>query len=273
MASQERRPPFGDLPAVDPQAAIRYHLHIRHVGPHADPGAGRDQGLGVDRRDVGLRLLGVRHPFLGHRPVRLLLRNVHRVLGRALLLREDRRARAPDRELHHRCAREDDPRDGRHHGLLDAHLCASAVAGGARDRASTWRRIEQGQQADSFGRAGGLDPRRQAAARAGVGREGRRYGRHDRDRHDHHVRVQPSARRHAHHRGPLHRGDADARRRRAGGVRRAGRARGHVVRARVDSARPVPDEGPGREGACTRPARAGGRGTSTTGASAGAGTT
>ena len=25
MASQERRPPFGDLPAVDPQAAIRYH--------------------------------------------------------------------------------------------------------------------------------------------------------------------------------------------------------------------------------------------------------
>jgi phenylacetate-CoA ligase len=25
MAAQERRPPFGDLPAVDPQAAIRYH--------------------------------------------------------------------------------------------------------------------------------------------------------------------------------------------------------------------------------------------------------
>ena len=100
--------------------------HLRHDRPHAAARARRHEGLGVDRRDVGLRPLGLRAAPGRRRPVRVLLRHVHRVLGRALRVREDRLPRALDRQRHDRIAGQEHRRHGRHHGLLDADLRAAA---------------------------------------------------------------------------------------------------------------------------------------------------
>ncbi len=67
--------------------------HLRHQRPHAHPRPRRHEGLGVDRGDVVLWLLGLRRASERHGLLRLRLRLVHRLLGRALRLREDRRAR------------------------------------------------------------------------------------------------------------------------------------------------------------------------------------
>ena len=66
----------------------------------------------------------------------------------------------------------------------------------------------EGQPADPVRRAGGVDPADQGADRGAVGRQGVRHRGHDRDRHDHGVRVLAPARRDAHHRGPRDRGGA-----------------------------------------------------------------
>ena len=60
----------------------------------------------------------------GRRLVRVLLRDLHRVLGCALCLREDRLPGALHRQRHDRVARQEHRRPGRDHGLLDADLCA-----------------------------------------------------------------------------------------------------------------------------------------------------
>ena len=69
------------------------------------------------------------------------------------------------------------------------------------------------------GEPAGLDPADQGADRGAVGRQGLRHRRHDRDRHDHGVRVRPPAGRHPHHRGPRDRGGHRPRDARAGRLR------------------------------------------------------
>ncbi|MFO1076879.1 MAG: hypothetical protein U1E73_04035 [Planctomycetota bacterium] len=66
-----------------------------------------------------------------------------------------------------------------------------------------------------------------------MGWQVRRHRRHDRDRHDHDLRVRPPARRPAHHRRPLHRGGARPGDRRARRLRRTRRTRRDVVRPRL----------------------------------------
>ena len=204
MEGQLEHPPYGPILAAPEESAIRYHLTSGTTGQDADPGARLDEGLGVDRRDVVLRLLGLRHPALGRRLLRVLLRDVRRLLGRALRVREDRLPRAPRRQHDDRGAREADPRHERDRRLLDADLRAAHGAGGARPGHRPRQR--PGEAPDPVGRAGRLDPRDEEADRGAVGSEGRRHRGDDRARHDHDVRVREPAGRRAHHRGPLHRG-------------------------------------------------------------------
>src|SRR5262249_22698851 len=67
----------------------------RDVGSHAASRARRARRLEVDRRVLVLRLPRVRRAAEGPRVLRVLLRDVHRLLGRALRLREDGLPRAP----------------------------------------------------------------------------------------------------------------------------------------------------------------------------------
>ena len=80
---------------------------LGHERLAAARGARRPEGLGVDRGDVVLRVLGLRRAPAGHRVLRVRLRDVRRLLGRAVRVREARRARAAGREHDHRGARAD----------------------------------------------------------------------------------------------------------------------------------------------------------------------
>jgi hypothetical protein len=95
---------------------------LGNLGPPTAARARFAQGLVVDRRHVVLRLLGLRHPADGHGVLRVLVRLVHRLLGRALLLREDGLPHARFGQHDDRAARQADRRDGRHGRLRDADL-------------------------------------------------------------------------------------------------------------------------------------------------------
>ena len=58
MDGQLEDPPFGSILAAPKEAAIRYHMTSGTTGRTPDPGPGRHEGLGVDRRDVVLRRCG-----------------------------------------------------------------------------------------------------------------------------------------------------------------------------------------------------------------------
>ena len=79
--------------------------HLGHDRPRTAARAGLAQGLGLDRRDVVLRDLGLRRAPGRHRLHRLRLRLVHRLLGPALRDGEDRRAQRARRRAEHRGAR------------------------------------------------------------------------------------------------------------------------------------------------------------------------
>ena len=106
---------------------------LRNDRAYAAARAGRDEGLGVDLRDVGVRPVGLRPAPGRHRAVRVLVRHVHRLLGRALRMREDRVSRAVDRRRDDRVAGEEHHRHGRDDRVLDADLRVADVAGGGRD--------------------------------------------------------------------------------------------------------------------------------------------
>jgi hypothetical protein len=83
---------------------------------------------------------------------------------------------------------------------------ALRMAQAAQEMGIDLREGRQGRARDRVRRTRRFDPRGdQAPDRGDVGREVRRHRRHDRDRHDHDLRVRTPAGRHAHHRGPLHR--------------------------------------------------------------------
>ena len=111
------KPLFGDLPATDPDNAIRYHLTSGTSGrtPIRVLDSMKDWEWIAEMWCYGLWGFGMRPG--GYGLLRLRLRLVHRLLGRALRLREDRRARHARRRADHRGARQADRRDGRHHRL------------------------------------------------------------------------------------------------------------------------------------------------------------
>ena len=155
--------------------------------------------------------------------------------------------------------------------LLHADLRAAHGAGGPVARHRPRQRPRPARAA--LGRARRLHPRDEAAHRGAVGREGGRHGGHDRGRHDHHVRVRPPARWRAHHRGPLPRGGRSTPRPTSRSPT-ARRASASSPPSGVGSCRSCATGRAISSAACPRPpAAAGGPSTSTTAASAGASTT
>ena len=62
MESQASIRRMASCPRSDAEGAIRVAHHVGHDRPRTAAGARLAQGLGVDRRDVGLRAVGLRHP-------------------------------------------------------------------------------------------------------------------------------------------------------------------------------------------------------------------
>src|SRR5205823_15002521 len=100
-----------------------FRSDVGDYGQDADPRARRHEGLGVDRGDVVLRTVGVRGTANRHRVRGVRLFDVHRILGPALRVREDRLPDAPGRGPHHRAAREADRGYGGHGRLLHSDVC------------------------------------------------------------------------------------------------------------------------------------------------------
>ena len=137
MESIGNKPLFGDLLATDPENAIRYHLTSGTSGrtPIRVLDSMKDWEWITEMWCYGFWGFGVRPER--HGLLRLRLRLVHRLLGRALRLREDRRARRARRRADHRGACQADRRPRRHHRLLHADLRAAALAAGHARWAST----------------------------------------------------------------------------------------------------------------------------------------
>ena len=115
-------------------AAIRYHMTCGHDGPHAAARARRPRPTGSGSPSAGATAstaFGVRPER--PRVLRVLLRHVHRLLGRPLRLREDGLPRAAVGQHDDAEPRAADRRDGRDGRLRDADLRAAPGAGGARD--------------------------------------------------------------------------------------------------------------------------------------------
>ena len=243
----------GGAPAVrrDPRDRRRRRdPRAHHVGHHrarAAARAGLAQGLGVDRGDVVLRAVGLWRAADRHRLHRVRVRVVHRLLGPSLRDGEDGRAQRARRRAADRGAGAADPRLRRDRRRLDPDVRAAPRPGGP-DPGARPARLGRAA-ADPVGRAGGLDPPDQGADRGAVGSEGLRHRRHDRDRHDHGVRVLAPAGRHPHHRGQHDRGGHRPGDARAGGLWRARRAGRDLVRARRDPADPLSHRRPRLQGA------------------------
>ena len=204
MNSQFEHPPYGEIPAIDGEGAIRIHTTSGTTGkgPLRALDSRKDWAWIAEMWAYGIWGCGVRPAR--HRLHRVRLRVVHRLLGAALLDGEDRRAERARRRADDRGARAPDRRLRRHRRRLDPDLRAAARPGGVDAR---HRPPGLGRRApDPVRRARRLDPADQGADRGAVGREGVRHRRDDRDRDDHGVRVRPSAGRHPHHRGPRDRG-------------------------------------------------------------------
>ena len=90
MESQIADPPFGEVLAAAARGGDPLPHDLRHDRQPPARGARRPEGLGVDRGDVVLRALGLRRPPRRQRVLRLQLRDVRRLLGRALRRREAR---------------------------------------------------------------------------------------------------------------------------------------------------------------------------------------
>src|SRR5947209_6366307 len=119
---------------------------------HPAPGARQHEGLGVDRGDVVLWLLGFRRPPRRRRVLRLQLRHLRRLLGGALRERKNWVPRPAGRQHDDRGASKtnhDHEGDGR---LLDADLRPPDGAGGNNDgrRSGRWA----GQATHPLERAG-----------------------------------------------------------------------------------------------------------------------
>ena len=179
-----------------PRAAIRYHLTSGTTGKTPIRGPRLDEGLGVDRRDVVLRLLGLRRPARRHASSSPSATARSSASGaRTTPCEKIGCLVLPGGNMTTEARVQADRRHGRDRRLLDADLRAADGAGGADARHRPRQR--PGQAADPLGRAGRLDPRDEEADRGAVGREGRRHRGHDRARHDHDVRVRrtsPAAR-------------------------------------------------------------------------------
>src|SRR6266699_2397344 len=92
------------------------------------PRAGWHERLGVDRRDVVLWPVGLRHPPRRHHLFRLRLRLVHRVLGGPLWRGKNWFACYPWRGANQRGAHQADHRDGSNNCFLHPHLRADPLA-------------------------------------------------------------------------------------------------------------------------------------------------
>ena len=136
MASQEAKPPYGEIPTVGGRGGDPHPHDVRHDRARAAARARLAQGLGVDRRDVVLRDLGLRRAVRRHRLHRVRVRLVHRLLGPALRDGEDRRAERARRRPDDRGAGPPDRRLRRHGRRVHADVRAPAGAGGGgpRDR-------------------------------------------------------------------------------------------------------------------------------------------
>ena len=138
MASQFAEPPYGELPTIGRDGRDPGPHDLGDDRPWTAAGAGLTQGLGVDRRDVGVCDLGLRRAAVRHGLHRVRLRVVHRLLGTALRDGEGRRAERPRRRPDDRGARAPDRRLRRDGRRLDADLRPAAGPGGraARDRSA-----------------------------------------------------------------------------------------------------------------------------------------
>ena len=204
MECQKRSPPFGDMLARPVERAVRYHTTSGTTGrtPLSVLDGRADWKWIAECWCYGFHGFGVRATdrvffafsygtFIGFWGAHYACEK----MGCLVL---------PSRQHDHRGPRGADRRHAGHGGVRHAHLRAAPGAGGAREGRRPARR--ERPAADPLGRAGGLDPGHQAPDRGAVGRQGGRHGGHDRDRHDHDVRVREAARRHAPDRGPGDRG-------------------------------------------------------------------
>ena len=130
MESQIADPPFGEVLAQPPAAAMRYHTTSGTSGsrPLAVLDGPKDWEWIAEMWCYAP--LGLRHPPQRQRVLRLQLRDLRRVLGRPLRRREARLPRAAGRQHDDRGPRAPDHGDGHDRRLLHADLRAAHGAGG-----------------------------------------------------------------------------------------------------------------------------------------------
>ena len=247
MSSQDVRPPYGEIPAIGGDGAIRVHTTSGTTGrgPLRALDSRKDWawiaemwcyalwGCGVRPTDTAYIAFGY-GSFIG-------FWGLHYAMEKMGVLNVPGGAQPTEARV------QADPRLRRDRGRLDPDVRAAPRPGGP-DPGARPARLGRAA-ADPVGRAGGFDSPDQGADRGAVGSEGLRHRRHDRDRHDHGVRVLAPAGRHPHHRGQHDRGGHRPSDARAGGLRGARRAGRDVVRARRDPADPLSHRRPRLQGA------------------------